>query len=105
MVVQDAGVVSLGEADEELAAEALHPAASPAQALAASPPPPHIPGGVLPERLAAVCTGALSFKREDRFSTAHDLKLEVAHWLEQAADGTSKPGGEMGWDVKSNVKA
>ena len=26
-------------------------------------------------------------------------------YLEQVADGTSKPGGEMGWDVKANVKA
>jgi len=26
-------------------------------------------------------------------------------YLEQAADGTGKPGGEMGWDVKSNTKA
>ena len=25
-------------------------------------------------------------------------------YLEQAADGTGKPGGEMGWDVKANQK-
>ncbi len=26
-------------------------------------------------------------------------------YLGQAADGTGKPGGEMGWDVKANIKA
>jgi type VI secretion system secreted protein Hcp len=26
-------------------------------------------------------------------------------YLEQKADGTGTPGGEMGWDVKANVKA
>ncbi|HEY2413277.1 MAG TPA: type VI secretion system tube protein Hcp [Pirellulaceae bacterium] len=26
-------------------------------------------------------------------------------YLEQKSDGTSTPGGEMGWDVKANVKA
>ncbi|MEP6669284.1 MAG: FHA domain-containing serine/threonine-protein kinase [Chthoniobacter sp.] len=76
-----------GESEEEIVAETLHSTSSPAEALAASPPPAHIPGGVLPERLAAICAGALSFNREERFSTAHDLKLEIAHWLEQAADG------------------
>jgi len=76
-----------GESEEEIVAETLHPTSSPADALAASPAPSHIAGGVLPERLAAVCAGALSFNREERFSTAHDLKLEIAHWLEQTADG------------------
>ncbi|MEI9892665.1 MAG: FHA domain-containing serine/threonine-protein kinase [Chthoniobacter sp.] len=75
-----------GESEEEIVAEALHPALPPAEALGASPPPAHLPGGALPERLAAVCAAALSFNREDRFSTAHDLKLEIANWLEQAVD-------------------
>ena len=26
-------------------------------------------------------------------------------YTEQAPDGTGKPGGEMGWDVKANIKA
>jgi serine/threonine protein kinase len=87
-----------GESDEEIAAEALHPASTPAEALAASPPPPHVPGGVLPEQLAAVCTRALSFKREDRYSTAHDVKLEIAQWLEEGAgrDSSKKRSGRFG---------
>jgi len=79
-----------GNSEEEIVAEALHPTAPPAEALVASPPPAHLPGGVLPDRLAAVCAGALSFNREERFSTAHDLKLEITHWLEQAGGGASR---------------
>jgi len=76
-----------GETEEKIVAETLHPAVPPAKALAAAPPPAHIPGGILPERLAAVCVGALSFNREERFPTAHEIKLEIAHWLEQATGG------------------
>ena len=76
-----------GESEEEIIAATLYPSAAPAEALVDSPPPPHLPGRVLPERLAAACAGALSFNREERFSTAHDLKLEITHWLEQATGG------------------
>jgi len=76
-----------GQSEEEIVAATQKPALPPAEALLTSPPPPHMPGRVLPERLAAICAGALSFNREERFSTAHDLKLAITHWLEQAADG------------------
>ena len=76
-----------GESDEEIIAAALHPAASPGDALAAAPAPSHMPGGAIPERLAAVCVGALSFDREERFSSASDIKQEIAHWLEHSIDG------------------
>jgi type VI secretion system secreted protein Hcp len=36
--------------------------------------------------------------------TINFAKFHV-EYTEQAADGTGKPGGEMGWDVKSNTKA
>ncbi len=36
--------------------------------------------------------------------TLNFAKFHV-EYLEQAADGTGKPGGEMGWDVKANQKA
>jgi len=75
-----------GESDEEIIAAALHPNTSPGEALAAAPAPPHIPGGAIPDRLAALCAGALSFNREERFSTASDVKQEIAHWLEHVAD-------------------
>lgn len=83
-----------GESDEEITAAALHPTAPAPQALVAAPAPPHIPGGAIPERLAAVCAGALSFNREERFATASDLKQEIAHWLEQAAGGSGNGGAK-----------
>jgi hypothetical protein len=49
-----------------------------------------VPGGVLPERLAAICASALSFDPEERCATAHELKLEILHWLEQAAGGDGR---------------
>jgi serine/threonine protein kinase len=88
-----------GDSDEEIVAAALHPAASPADALAASHAPAHVPGGVLPERLAAICASALSFDPEERCATAHDLKLEIAHWLEQTAGGGSRDSARK----KSNL--
>ena len=83
-----------GESDEEITAAALHPNTSPAQALAAAPAPPHMPGGVIPERLASLCAAALSFDREERFSTASDIKNEIAHWLEQASEGNGAAKGK-----------
>ena len=77
-----------GESEEEIVAQTLHPALSPADALTARPAPAHAPGGILPERLAAICAGALSFNREERFATAHDLKLQVTYWLERTTDGS-----------------
>jgi serine/threonine-protein kinase len=82
-----------GESDEEIVAETLHPTATPAAALSAAPLPAHIPGGVLPERLGAICVSALSLDREERHSTANDLKHEIAHWLEEAADASGRSSG------------
>lgn len=75
-----------GESDEEIGAEALHPAAAPAEALTSAAPPAHIPGGILPEGLATVCATALSLNREERYATAHELKHQVAHWVEQTVN-------------------
>jgi serine/threonine protein kinase len=80
-----------GESEEEIIAETLHPAAVPAEALQAASPPAHLPGGTVPEPLAAICARALKFNREERFGTAHDLKLELLHWLEQALDAPGRP--------------
>lgn len=89
-----------GESDAEIVAQTLRPRATPVDALAASPAPAHLPGGVLPERLAAVCSSALSFNREERLATAHELKLAVAHWLEHATggsgNGAKKKSGLLG---------
>jgi hypothetical protein len=76
-----------GESEQELRAQALDPRHTPAEALAAQPLPAYLPGGHLPERLALACIQALSFAREDRFANAHDLKKEVAGWLEDAVAG------------------
>jgi len=81
-----------GESDEEITAAALHPGVSPGEALAAAPAPSHIPGGAIPERLAAVCASSLSFNREERFSTASEIKQEIAHWLEHPTDGNEPKG-------------
>ncbi|EDY19543.1 serine/threonine protein kinase with FHA domain [Chthoniobacter flavus Ellin428] len=88
-----------GESDEEIVAEAVRPKLTPEDALVAAPAPAHLPGGVLPDRLAAVCASALSFNREERLATAHDLKLAVAHFLEHATGGNSaakKKAGLLG---------
>jgi len=79
-----------GESEEDIVARALQPAPTPMEALAAAPPPAHLPGGFLPERLAAICARALSRNREERFATAHDVKSEIVQWLEQAAETSSR---------------
>jgi serine/threonine protein kinase len=79
-----------GESEAEIVARALQATPTPAEALAAAAPPGHLPGGVLPERLAAICARALSRNREERFPTAHELKAEIVQWLEQAAEPSSR---------------
>ena len=72
-----------GETEEEIVAQALRPANSAAEALIASPPPAHVAAGLFSERLAAICARALHPQPEERFATAHDLKMEIVSVLEQ----------------------
>jgi hypothetical protein len=80
-----------GEIDEELRAYAVQPPRSAIEVLAAQPPTPHLPGGRVPDRLAKACIRALSRSRDERFANAHDLRKEVADWL----DGAISAGGQV----------
>jgi len=80
-----------GESEDELRQHALAPARTPAETLAALPPPPHIPGGHWPECLTAACARALNPSRSDRFADAQELKTEVSHWLESVVAGGEHP--------------
>jgi serine/threonine protein kinase len=80
-----------GESEEEVIAQALQPVAPVAEALAAASLPPHLRGGI-PERLALLCVKALAPNPDERVRSAHDLKAEVVHWLEQVIDAGSRQG-------------
>lgn len=81
-----------GKSEEEIVAQARQSTTPAAKALAASPPPAHVPAGLLSKRLTAICTRALSGNRTERFATAHDLKMQIVHAFEQtAAASESKP--------------
>lgn len=76
-----------GETEEDIVARAREPVRPAADAFAAAPPPTHVPGGPLTERLTTICARALSFDARERFATAHDLKQEITATLEQPATG------------------
>jgi hypothetical protein len=79
-----------GESETGIMAQAETPSTMPADALAATPPPAHLPGGLLPERLAAICARALSRNREERHANAHELKADIGQWLEQATEAAGR---------------
>ena len=79
-----------GESEEEIVARALESSRTAADTFATAPPPKHIPGGILAERLTAICARALSFDAKERFATAHDLKQEITAALEQPAAGQER---------------
>jgi serine/threonine protein kinase len=75
-----------GDTEEQVVAQALHGKANPMEKFGAAKPAPHLPGGYLPEPLCAICARAVSRKREDRYPSAHELKADVAHWLEELVE-------------------
>jgi serine/threonine protein kinase len=79
-----------GESQAQVIARALRPPAAPLEALSTAPPPAYLPGGVIPERLAAMCARALSQNRDERFADAHELKMEIVHWLDYSSDGNRR---------------
>ena len=79
-----------GDTEQQVIAQALHGKATPIEKFGAAPPAPHLPGGYLPEPLCAIAARALSRKREDRYPSAHELKAEVAHWVEQLVEAGSR---------------
>ena len=79
-----------GDTDEQIIAQALHSKSSPLEKFGAAPAPAHLPGGYLPETLCAISARALSRHREDRYPSAHELKAEVAHWVEQLVEAGNR---------------
>ena len=79
-----------GESEADIVAHALQPQTTPMEALAAIPPAVHLPGGVLPERLANICARALSQQREERFNNAHEIKSEIVQWMEQMTEAGNR---------------
>jgi serine/threonine protein kinase len=76
-----------GESAEALRDHALRPPFTPTEALAAQQLPAHLPGSQSLERLIAACSRALNHSREERFTSAQDLKKEIGGWLESAVNG------------------
>ena len=74
-----------GETEEEIVAQALKPGATPPEALVASPSPAHVLNGISPQRLNTICTHALSHDRAARFTTAHEMKMEIVDAVERSA--------------------
>jgi serine/threonine protein kinase len=79
-----------GDTEEQVVAQALHGKAKPIEAFGLAPAPPHLPAGYFPEALCTICARALSRKPEERYPSAHELKAEVAHWLEQLVEAGSR---------------
>jgi serine/threonine protein kinase len=79
-----------GDTEEQVVAQALQSKSKPIEAFGAAPPPSHVPAGYFPEALCTICARALNRNPAERYPSAHELKAEVAHWLEHLVDAGSR---------------